>query len=934
MDGIDFRDEGAAAAEAKADSFEEYETCEGSSTANASDADAANGQGALFSSPMAAVSAKPRRSRRGSSFGRLVEESKQGRPSFLRQTTQFNAAAGRNMTRRKKVRLELIPDQIKNDLAVKELAEIKRRKTVGVKYNSATVFTLMWGMYVVLALGYSMSNEYFNPCFYWAVYIGLRAFVLVPSSVLAWCWKENHWPRSLPTPETCGVALASYIAVIICLGFTTSINATCGSRLDMIDQTIKVRLSDKDATAAGGAIFQLRRGDCDVYSAGYAAVVGNCSVGDFVDRRTYFEQQCFQWVGQLILVLFAFTSLFKPSKRAVALYTGIVWLGGFLGCVWQGTEFWGDAKRVQESGIATAIALFFAAAFVNIYSAAVMHDLERQLVSASFELSDSRYAVPSGDRVVYLKAEAAGLPALAKALSPESLAATLGLAKGLKDCLAKEYFGTELTLDDELKGLMDGSKPMDPATVARVQQLMKSGGAGSGALLPGESLSFLLAFHDCFDAVSFALAFQDELMDLDWPKDLKQQPEAEKAGVVVTPAEKDSRARAMAVGTFGRAKETDNLNLTAFRGLRVRMGVHLGPDAHGLSGATVKFAETLAVLAEGGMVLLSPPVADILGGALEQLSSRNAGTSKAQGAKAAAAALAAPRLVHLGVQEFSGAAHFHASQLETFEAEVRAHHAEAQANLTALASILGRFEEAEDSGGEAAGRSGPGFVLGGGGGGGGDPAGGALGRESVAGLGISRTRSTTIQDDDHHLDASHKTAYGQLKPVLLPDGRILTPPPMPTRGGEGDLLLGAVELYHVYHAPLFGRHIHWDDVNLRLSGTQPVTLGYYDAPVQRESRPDLAVVLFGDVMFAHHLQAEAPKAFSAACGEVTKTMGRLLVKHQGYNVPQREGHFMQVFSKPRRAVAYHMDLQRELLKVTRSRGGGGGRPTPPLRGRG
>jgi hypothetical protein len=42
-------------------------------------------------------------------------------------------------------------------------------------------------------------------------------------------------------------------------------------------------------------------------------------------------------------------------------------------------------------------------------------------------------------------------------------------------------------------------------------------------------------------------------------------------------------------------------------------------------------------------------------------------------------------------------------------------------------------------------------------------------------------------------------------------------------------------------------------------------------------------------------------------------MERLLVDWRGYNVPQREGHFMQVFSFPADAVNYHADLQRELL---------------------
>jgi len=51
-----------------------------------------------------------------------------------------------------------------------------------------------------------------------------------------------------------------------------------------------------------------------------------------VDRRTHFEKNVFPWVGQLILYLFAFTSLFKPSFRATMAYTVNVGVIGFLGC--------------------------------------------------------------------------------------------------------------------------------------------------------------------------------------------------------------------------------------------------------------------------------------------------------------------------------------------------------------------------------------------------------------------------------------------------------------------------------------------------------------------------------------------------------------------------------------------------------------------------
>ena len=98
---------------------------------------------------------------------------------------------------------------------------------------------------------------------------------------------------------------------------------------------------------------------------------GECD--DFlVDRRTHFEKNVFPWVGQLILFLFAFTSLFKPSFRATMTYTFLVGAIGAVGCWWQGFQFWEDEERVLASDIFTAIFLFFCAAAVNIFSAHVL----------------------------------------------------------------------------------------------------------------------------------------------------------------------------------------------------------------------------------------------------------------------------------------------------------------------------------------------------------------------------------------------------------------------------------------------------------------------------------------------------------------------------------------------------------------------------------
>jgi hypothetical protein len=117
-----------------------------------------------------------------------------------------------------------------------------------------------------------------------------------------------------------------------------------------------------------------------------------------------------------------------------------------------------------------------------------------------------------------------------------------------------------------------------------------------------------------------------------------------------------------------------------------------------------------------------------------------------------------------------------------------------------------------------------------------------------------------------------------------------------------------VEVSHIYNEPMFGRHIAWDDTNLKLgvdlrldkAGGAPSmyeaveqrTLGFYDAPVTREGLPEYAVVVFGDVDEGHALHQLDPKLLTQGVAVVLKHMERLLVKHSGYNVPQREGHFM------------------------------------------
>ena len=177
----------------------------------------------------------------------------------------------------------------------------------------------------------------------------------------------------------------------------------------------------------------------------------------------------------------------------------------------------------------------------------------------------------------------------------------------------KSELGTEITLDGELKDLMSMGKQLSPEQTIQIKKLMDAG--------KRSDTDFLLAFHDVYDAVSFALTFQNELMDLEWPEAILSSETGAAATevVAITPAEKDSRIRVRTIATAdeaglggignssrsrgaigsgrgrgagawdNRRRSSDNggahddarLLLTSFSGLRVKMGVHMGSDEGG-----------------------------------------------------------------------------------------------------------------------------------------------------------------------------------------------------------------------------------------------------------------------------------------------------------------------------------------------------------------
>ena len=70
-------------------------------------------------------------------------------------------------------------------------------------------------------------------CAPWRVAYGLRAALLLPSALLAHCWRRGLWARSLPSPESVGFALFVYVAALISLEYCTAINTTCGRQLQV-----------------------------------------------------------------------------------------------------------------------------------------------------------------------------------------------------------------------------------------------------------------------------------------------------------------------------------------------------------------------------------------------------------------------------------------------------------------------------------------------------------------------------------------------------------------------------------------------------------------------------------------------------------------------------------------------------------------------------
>jgi hypothetical protein len=73
------------------------------------------------------------------------------------------------------------------DMAFKELRETKRKQTVGQKWNSAAIFSVMWLIYCCGILLYFLLDPI--PCKYWLGFFFLRFLLLFPTFYLAYLWR-------------------------------------------------------------------------------------------------------------------------------------------------------------------------------------------------------------------------------------------------------------------------------------------------------------------------------------------------------------------------------------------------------------------------------------------------------------------------------------------------------------------------------------------------------------------------------------------------------------------------------------------------------------------------------------------------------------------------------------------------------------------------
>lgn len=88
--------------------------------------------------------------------------------------------------------------------------ERKRELTVGVTWNSGTVFFVMWSLYCAIVSGYYLYEDSFD-CKYFSVYLLMRLVAIPPLGLIAWLWAIGWWPRTLPQPEWVGVMFLSYV---------------------------------------------------------------------------------------------------------------------------------------------------------------------------------------------------------------------------------------------------------------------------------------------------------------------------------------------------------------------------------------------------------------------------------------------------------------------------------------------------------------------------------------------------------------------------------------------------------------------------------------------------------------------------------------------------------------------------------------------------
>lgn len=108
------------------------------------------------------------------------------RMSLIKKASTVDDHIHGEMRKKRIKHVKIIPSSVKLELAIKELTETKRKQTIGQKWNSALIFSIMWTVYCLVILAYFASTPDF--CWQFAIYFFARLILLFPTYSLAYLW--------------------------------------------------------------------------------------------------------------------------------------------------------------------------------------------------------------------------------------------------------------------------------------------------------------------------------------------------------------------------------------------------------------------------------------------------------------------------------------------------------------------------------------------------------------------------------------------------------------------------------------------------------------------------------------------------------------------------------------------------------------------------